>query len=91
VQAFIKNSKIIRTSKRLTKPSGKSDPSCDWSKARLAQSKQILDQILLSVADASVIEESLLKPLYLDGCVFWDEKHKKQRLGSSSLIEYRIF
>jgi len=35
--------------------------------------------------------KSPLRALYLDVCVFWDEKHKKQRLGSSSLIEYRIF
>ena len=81
----------IQKHKRETKKSGKEDPECGWSLARLAQCKQ--HQLQLSLGEVGATAEDIaacaFNPMPLDKIVWWDEKHKKIRLGCDSKHETR--
>jgi hypothetical protein len=68
--------------KTKTRPTGNKDVNSSWAKARLAQAKQYLEQLRkggqrMTRRGAS----AAATPLELASIAWWDEKHKKIRLG----------
>ena len=53
VQRFIDRDPCIKTHRRQMKKSGKTDPGCDWAKARLAQCQQWEEQLVLPYPTAA--------------------------------------
>ena len=92
VQRFVCNSACIDVSIRQTLKSGKSDPASDWATARLAECEMIKEMIYLGTLprDSYEVRNSLLRPIYRGGIVFFDEKHTKCKLGPSSKFERRV-
>jgi hypothetical protein len=99
IQSYVDRSPLINKTKRKTKKSGKEDLESDWAKARVVQCEQFLEQLNMAELDASDNEEAELldeyaadnlKPMHVDGLVFWDEKHKKCVLGPTGKFDYQI-
>ena len=72
--------------RRLKRKCGSTDPNDAWSKARLAQVQQFLAQLRAGRREGVCS----LKPIHLYGIAFWDEKHKKVRMGCSSKWQWRV-
>ena len=100
VQRFVCDHPCVEYRKRRTKKSGKDDNGSDWAKARLILVKQLQQQLDLGEAQASEGSHvgtpadtadlsPHLPPLSLDKIAFWDEHHKKVRLGHASKWEMR--
>ena len=92
VQGFTARSKVMKVSRRLTKKIGNNDLGSTWAKASLAQCEQYIRQINLGRLNGEPVpnimyEPSTERPLYIDGIVFWDEKHKQCKLGHNSKYE----
>jgi hypothetical protein len=79
-QHFRLNSKVINTSRRGYKKSGKEEPEEPWCIARLCQCTQFLEQYHDGLLPKRQ-RKGTYPPLYLDGCIFWDEHHRKIILG----------
>jgi hypothetical protein len=92
VDRFVRESSVIHSARQQTKKSGKDDENTVWAGARLDYCSRLLDMLALgrlSPAERAA-RGSSWPPLYPDGIAFWDEKHKKVKLGHTSKIEYRI-
>ena len=75
--------------RRVSKKSGTTDGDSAWARARVAQCQQW--ELQLKIAnDSSTPNENNLLPLYLDGIVWWDEKHQKVKLGCNSKHEVLV-
>jgi hypothetical protein len=72
VQSFVSSHPDARIVKRPMKKSGKEDMDSVWAQARKAFALQLRDQLKGIGPHASI---------YLDGIAWWDEHHKKVRLG----------
>ncbi len=92
VQQYVKRSIIIQRHRRQTQKCGKTDPESKWSMARLAQCKQLKEQLALGdkISNNEEVIDPKFDPLYLHGIVFWDEKHKQCTIGHSSKFESRL-
>jgi hypothetical protein len=99
VQRFAKASKVMEQHKRQTKKSGSKDPTSEWAKARVVQAKQWKQQLAfgreedlerskLKARDRSSYRPTFALPaLHLNGISWWDEHHRKVRLGHHSKHE----
>jgi hypothetical protein len=102
LQRFVAESPVMVLEKRSTQKSGKVDPGSNWAEARLEFTRQLKRQINKATRvknggvaydvneDGDRAQADLEKPLHLDGIVFWDEHHRKIRLGHASKHETRI-
>ena len=84
VNDFAARSEKIKTQKRGTTKSGKGAESA-WAKKRLTQCKEWVAQL-----DPSAELPPGCRRVYLEALVFWDEHHKKTRLGHATKYENRI-
>ena len=82
VDRFVRNSAVIHRSRRQMKKSGKDDAGKPWAVARLAFSRQLLEQLSGT--------STRWPALHLHAIVWWDEHHKKVILGHTSKHEYRV-
>jgi hypothetical protein len=99
VQGFVSRSKIMKIHRRGTKKAGSSSASSDWAVARVVQCQQFYQQYLNGLEWDKKYEETPAKlrsafklefdlpPIFLDGLTFWDEHHKKCKLGFASKWE----
>ena len=85
VQGFIERDPIIKVLTRETKKSGKTDPTCDWARARLAQVSEW--KLRLSMEYPTQVPGGVAMPLCLHALVIWDEHHREARLGHASRKE----
>lgn len=92
VTGFIHRSPIVKKYRRLTEKTGKSDPDAKWSIARLAQARQMKEQLRVGrlPENSPELVNPIYPPIYLDGVVFIDEKHKKCVLGCNSKYEVQV-
>ena len=91
VQSFVKKSPLIHLQKRATKKSGKEDTELPWCKSRLAQCRQWLKQFELGKSvPIGAVHISEFPPLYIHAIAWWDEHHRKIRLGFASKFECRL-
>ena len=84
VKYFIQHSSCVRTVRRGTKKSGKTDVNSAWAKARKAQCEQWREQLRLGTSTHGTRQASTLPPMRVDGIVWWDEHHQKTRCGHAS-------
>ena len=84
VNNFAARSTLITTHKRGTKKSRK-DKDSAWAKARLAQCRQWRDQF-----DASRPLPAGCHRANIEAVAWWDEHHKKTRLGHASKWENKV-
>ena len=99
IQGFIDRNPCVNKSRRLTKKSGKTDPTSNWAKARLVQFTQLQEQFTLGkVRDGLIREENVdpsiinsgLQPMYLHKICFFDEKHSKVVKGPTGMYDYSV-
>lgn len=96
VARFVHKSPYIVISRRKEKKAGSEDAEAQWSKARLAFAKQLLEQVELGgeskePLDPSETGTAKFPPLYLHAIAWWDEHHRKIILGHTSEREARIY
>ena len=91
VQRFMAGSTVAELKKRCTKKSGKDDLASAWCVARLAQVVQWRAQFALgeSVPIGGAFAGPF-PPLYPYAIAWWDEHHRKIRLGHASKWECRL-
>ena len=85
VQHYATTTPVMEMAKRRTKKSGKTEAGTTWAQARLAQCRQWK----LQLTPGSDLPEGTPR-FFLNGIAWWDEHHKKIRLGHSSKHEYRV-
>ena len=71
--------------RRLKKPTGDTDEESVWAQCWLAQAEQMLTQ-LRAGRNAGVCSLQPISPYQI---AFWDEKHKKVRMGCCSKWQWR--
>jgi len=91
VQRFIAGSSVAELKKRCTKKSGKDDLASAWCVARLAQVVQWRAQFALGEkVPIGGPYTGDFPPLYPYAIAWWDEHHRKIRLGHASKWECRL-
>ena len=80
---------VICRQHRKQRKGGKQDPETPWSRARLAQFRQIRQQVAHG-SEATPHAQSHFPPIKLDAVVWWDEHHEQIILGHTSQTETRI-
>jgi len=91
VQRFVAESPMCKLGKRGTKKSGKDDLLSDWCVARLAQCDQWLAQFRLGhTVPPGAAYPGPFPPYHVHAIAWWDEHHKKIRLGHASKWECRL-
>ena len=91
VQRWIESKEYLSLAKRGVKKSGKSDLGTQWAKGRVGQAKEWDRRLELGDGGATPTpDDAGLTPLYTKGIAWWDEHHKKVRLGHSSKYEGRV-
>ncbi len=101
VQGFVARSTMLHLHKRAAKKSGKDDKGTPWARSRVVQCKQWLRQLeigRLVRADLAAMrardragykwsDKYEFPPIYIEGIAWWDEHHRKIRLGHQSKWE----
>ena len=101
VQGYVRRTTKMVLHKRATKKPGKDDKDTPWAKSRVVQCNQWLRQLeigRLVKADLAALPEDErehykwqdkyeLPPIAIDAIAWWDEHHKKIRLGHQSKWE----